>query len=68
MKTSARVVVIGGGVTGCAILYHLVKMSCTDVMLLECSELTFGSTWHAAGNLFSMTGARFDPSGARMRG
>jgi dimethylglycine dehydrogenase len=55
MKTSTRVVVVGGGVTGCAILYHLVKMGWSDVVLLERSELTSGSTWHAAGNLFSLT-------------
>ncbi|MEO6626127.1 MAG: FAD-dependent oxidoreductase, partial [Burkholderiaceae bacterium] len=54
MRNFARVVVIGGGVTGCAILYHLVKMGWTDVVLLERSELTSGSTWHAAGNLFSL--------------
>lgn len=55
MKSHARVVVIGGGVTGCSILYHLAKMGWSDVVLLERSELTSGSTWHAAGNLFSLT-------------
>lgn len=55
MKTQARVVVIGGGVTGCSILYHLAKMGWTDVVLLERKELTSGSSWHAAGNLFVMT-------------
>ena len=54
MRIHTRVLVIGGGVSGCAILYHLVKMGWTDVMLLERSELTSGSTWHAAGNLFSL--------------
>ncbi len=51
----ARVVVIGGGVTGCAILYHLAKMGWTDCVLLERRELTSGSSWHAAGNLFALT-------------
>jgi len=49
MKTHAQVVVIGGGIVGCSILYHLTKMGWSDVMLLERSELTSGSTWHAAG-------------------
>jgi glycine/D-amino acid oxidase-like deaminating enzyme len=55
MQETARVVVIGGGVTGCAILYHLAKAGWTDVVLLERSELTAGSSWHAAGSLFGMT-------------
>ena len=48
MKTHAQVVVIGGGVIGCSILYHLAKRGCKDAVLLERSELTSGSTWHAA--------------------
>jgi dimethylglycine dehydrogenase len=55
METHARVVVIGGGVTGCAILYHLAKAGWRDVVLLERKELTAGSTWHAAGSLFALT-------------
>jgi dimethylglycine dehydrogenase len=55
MKKSARVVVIGGGVVGCSILYHLAKNGWTDIMLLERSELTSGSSWHAAGGLFTIT-------------
>lgn len=50
-----RVAVIGGGVTGCSVLYHLAKAGWSDVLLLERSELTSGSTWHAAGNLFTLT-------------
>ncbi len=53
--TQARAVVIGGGITGCAILYHLAKAGWGDVVLLERNELTSGSSWHAAGNLFSLT-------------
>ena len=49
MKTHARVVVIGGGVTGCSVLYHLASAGWTDCLLVERSELTSGSTWHAAG-------------------
>ncbi|MFD1159088.1 GcvT family protein [Roseovarius aestuarii] len=51
MKTHARVVVIGGGVVGCAILYHLARAGISDAVLLERDELTSGSTWHAAGNI-----------------
>ncbi len=54
MNTSARVVVIGGGVVGCSILYHLAKNGWTDVTLLERQELTSGSSWHAAGGLFTV--------------
>ena len=49
MKTHTRVLVIGGGVVGCSVLYHLTKLGWSDVMLVERSELTSGSTWHAAG-------------------
>ncbi len=55
MKSHVRVAVIGGGVTGCSILYHLAKMGWTDIALLERRELTSGSSWHAAGNLFTLT-------------
>jgi dimethylglycine dehydrogenase len=50
MKTQTRVVVIGGGVIGTSILYHLAKYGWEDVMLIEKHELTSGSTWMAAGN------------------
>ena len=49
MKSHARVVVIGGGVTGCSVLYHLARADWADCLLIERSELTAGSTWHAAG-------------------
>ncbi|MBW2231608.1 MAG: FAD-dependent oxidoreductase [Deltaproteobacteria bacterium] len=49
MRSNARVVVIGGGVAGCSLLYHLTKLGWSDVVLLEQNELTCGSTWHAAG-------------------
>jgi dimethylglycine dehydrogenase len=57
MKTSARVVVVGGGVVGVSTLYHLAKKGWSDVVLLERKELTSGSTWHAAGllPLFNMS-------------
>src|SRR5512143_767645 len=45
----AQVVIIGGGVGGCSIAYHLTKMGWKDVVLLERHELTSGSTWHSAG-------------------
>jgi dimethylglycine dehydrogenase len=57
MQSHARVVVIGGGVVGCAILYHLTEAGWRDAVLLERDELTAGSTWHAAGllPLFNMS-------------
>ena len=54
MKNHAQVVVIGGGLIGCSILYHLTKMGWKDVVLLERSELTAGSTWHAAANVHGL--------------
>ncbi|MDJ0823566.1 MAG: FAD-dependent oxidoreductase [Paracoccaceae bacterium] len=54
MKTHAQAVVIGGGVIGCSILYHLAKAGWTDVVLLERDELTSGSTWHAAANIHGL--------------
>mgnify|MGYP000926058809 CR=1 FL=1 len=51
MQSTARVVVIGGGVVGVSTLYHLAKLGWTDVALVERKELTSGSTWHAAGLL-----------------
>lgn len=56
MKNTARVVVIGGGVVGCSVLYHLTKLGWSDVILLERSELTSGSTWHAAGGFHTLNG------------
>jgi glycine cleavage system aminomethyltransferase T/glycine/D-amino acid oxidase-like deaminating enzyme len=49
IPTRARVVVIGGGVIGCSIAYHLAHMGCKDVVLLERHRLTAGTTWHSAG-------------------
>ena len=54
MKTHAQAVVIGGGVVGCSILYHLTKLGWNDVILLERDELTSGSTWHAAANIHGL--------------
>ncbi|MDG2404327.1 MAG: FAD-dependent oxidoreductase [Paracoccaceae bacterium] len=54
MRAHAQAVVIGGGVIGCSILYHLAKAGWTDVVLLERSELTSGSTWHAAANIHGL--------------
>ena len=51
MNEQARVIIIGGGVVGASVLYHLALRGWTDALLLEMDELTSGSTWHAAGNI-----------------
>lgn len=65
METHAQVVVIGGGVVGCSILYHLAKHGWSDVVLLERNELTSGSSWHAAGVIHTINS---DPNIARLQG
>ena len=54
MKSHVKVAVIGGGVVGCSVLYHLTKFGWKDVALIERSELTSGSTWHAAGGFHTL--------------
>jgi glycine cleavage system T protein len=49
IPSEARAVIIGGGVSGCSVAYHLAKLGWTDVVLLERKQLTSGTTWHAAG-------------------
>jgi 4-methylaminobutanoate oxidase (formaldehyde-forming) len=49
MLDQARVVIIGGGIAGCSVAYHLTRMGWTDILLVDKGELTSGSTWHAAG-------------------
>lgn len=53
--TQARVVIVGGGIMGCGIAYHLAHEGWTDIVLLEKAELTSGSTWHAAGQITHST-------------
>src|SRR5947208_11353293 len=62
MVDRARVVVIGGGITGCSVAYHLARAGWTDVLLLEKGDLTSGSTCHAAGLV-----TQFNPSPTMMR-
>ena len=54
LRSHAQVVVIGGGLVGCSILYHLAKFGWKDVMLIERDELTSGSTWHAAAGIHGL--------------
>jgi dimethylglycine dehydrogenase len=64
MKSHYRVVVIGGGVVGCSVLYHLAKRGWSDIVLIERDELTSGSTWHAAGGFHTLNG---DPNVAKLQ-
>ena len=64
MKSHASVVVIGGGVVGASVLFHLARAGWTDAMLIERSELTSGSSWHAAGGFHTLNG---DPNIARLQ-
>ncbi len=57
LPSTARVVIIGGGAVGCSSLYHLAKAGWSDCLLIEKSELTSGSTWHAAGNCPTFSGS-----------
>ena len=65
MRSHAQVVVIDGGVVGCSVLYHLTKLGWRDVVLVERSELTSGSTWHAAGGFHTLNS---DPNIAKLQG
>ncbi len=64
MKSHYRVVVIGGGVVGASVLYHLAKFGWTDVALIERSVLTAGSSWHAAGGVHALNA---DPNMAALQ-
>ena len=64
MKSHYRVVVIGGGVVGTSVLYHLAKMGWSDVCLIERSVLTAGSSWHAAGGIHALNA---DPNIAQLQ-
>jgi dimethylglycine dehydrogenase len=65
MKSHVQVVVIGGGIVGTSILYHLTKFGWKDVLLIERRELTSGSTWHAAGGFHAQND---DPTIAGLQG
>ena len=64
MRSHAQAVVIGGGVVGASVLYHLAKAGWSDVLLIERAELTAGSTWHAAGGMHTVNG---DPNVAKLQ-
>ena len=65
LPSHAKAVVIGGGVVGCSILFHLAKFGWKDVVLLERDELTSGSSWHAAGQIHTISS---DPNISRLQG
>jgi len=58
LPETARVVIVGGGVVGCSVAYHLTKIGISDVVLLERKQLTSGTTWHAAGLVGQLRGSR----------
>src|SRR5215471_13824749 len=64
MRDHARVVIIGGGIAGCSVAYHLARKGWTDVVLVDKGELTSGTTWHAAG---MVTHFHTSPTLMRMR-
>lgn len=64
LPSHAKVVIIGGGVVGCSILFHLAKFGWKDVVLLERNELTSGSSWHAAGQIHTISS---DPNISRLQ-
>ncbi|MEO0425799.1 MAG: FAD-dependent oxidoreductase [Pseudomonadota bacterium] len=64
MKSHYRVVVIGGGVVGASVLYHLAKFGWTDVVMLERRRLASGSSWHAAGGIHALNA---DPNMAALQ-
>ena len=61
MKSHYQAVVIGGGVVGASVLYHLAKLGWRDVALIERKALTAGSTWHAAAGFHALTPIRISP-------
>ncbi len=65
MSQQKQAVIIGGGVVGCSVLYHLSKLGWRDILLIERSELTSGSTWHAAGGFHTLNA---DPNIAALQG
>ena len=65
LPTHVKVAIIGGGVVGCSILFHLAKFGWKDVVLLERDELTSGSSWHAAGQIHTISS---DPNISRLQG
>ena len=64
MRERARVVIVGGGIAGCSVAYHLARKGWTDVVLVDKGALTSGSTWHAAG---MVTHFHTSPTLMRMR-
>jgi len=68
VPSKARAVVIGGGVAGCSVAYHLAKQGWKDVVLLERKQLTCGTTWHAAGLIAQLRATKTGDSTSGIHG
>jgi 4-methylaminobutanoate oxidase (formaldehyde-forming) len=62
LPNQASVVIVGGGIVGCSLAYHLTLRGCRDVVLLERKQLTCGTTWHAAGLVGAIPSVTIAPS------
>ena len=65
--TQAQVVIVGGGIIGCSVAYHLTKLGWRDVVLLEQGQLSGGTTWHAAGLVTQLRATRRMTELAKLR-
>ena len=65
IPNKAQIVIVGGGIAGCSVAYHLAQLNLCDIILLERKTLTSGTTWHAAGLLAQLRANRTQTQLAR---